>query len=301
MELRQLRYFVAVAEERHFGRAAARLRIATPSVSQQIRVLERDLHVMLFHRDSHGVALTPAGDVLLEHARALLARAERACDDVRHADARPVQLALRVATGVQHVLGDLRSAARRLPVTIVSSHGADAVQAVRTERADAAVVWVGSDHEQSLTRTTLRHVPVHLALPARHPLAAAEAVPVDELADETILVFPRQLCPGVWDRITGHLLPAAALRCGQRLTEPEGVSGPETLLAAVAAGRGVAAIAPAIAQHSAIRGIVVRPLDPPLMLPLELVWREPAGPALEQLITVLVKASVVLRTPAASP
>ncbi|MGP5684180.1 LysR family transcriptional regulator [Brachybacterium alimentarium] len=83
MEFRQLGYFVAVAEERHFGRAARRLYVTGPSLSQQIQALERDLHVTLVERSPRSVVLTPAGEVLLQHAHVLLARAERARDEVR--------------------------------------------------------------------------------------------------------------------------------------------------------------------------------------------------------------------------
>src|SRR3954468_18506273 len=78
MELRQLRYFLTVAEEGRFSRAAARLHLAAPSLSQQIRVLERELRVTLFHRTAQGVVLTPAGEVLLPRARVILAEADRA-------------------------------------------------------------------------------------------------------------------------------------------------------------------------------------------------------------------------------
>jgi DNA-binding transcriptional LysR family regulator len=292
VELRQLRYFVAVAEERHFGRAASRLRIATPSLSQQIRALERDLHAVLLDRGSHGVALTPAGEALLGHARGLLTRAQRARDDVRSATGRPRSLAIRVATGAEPVFGDLlRDFLTRCPellVSVATTHGVDAVHAVRDERADAAVVWGGADGETTLARATLREIPVHLALPAGHRLAlgGAGAVPVGELADETLVLFPRDLAPGVWDRVVGHLLPGTGARHGQVVAEPDPLGGPATMPAAVVAGHAIGVVAPALRRRTGVAGIVVRPLDPPLTLPLELVWREPADPALRQLLTL---------------
>jgi DNA-binding transcriptional LysR family regulator len=286
VELRQLRYFVAVAEEHHFGRAASRLRIATPSLSQQIRALERDLRATLLHRDSHGVALTPAGESLLRHARALLARAERARSDVRTAGNGTPELVLRVATGAELVLGgSLRQLGDRAPhlrVSVVVTHGTDAVHAVREERADAAIVWAGPHEAEYLARTVLRYVSVHVAVAAGHRLAAAVAVPVGELGGETVVFFDRRLSPGAWDRMTEHLTPGPRI-----VIEPDHLAGSDSLLAAVAAGRGLAMTVPEIARQSAMPGIVVRPLDPPLTLPLELVWREPAEPALQQLVAVL--------------
>jgi DNA-binding transcriptional LysR family regulator len=281
MELRQLRYFVAVAEEHHFGRAASRLRIATPSLSQQIRALERDLRATLLDRDAHGVALTPAGTALLGHARALLARAARARDDVRTAGPEP--LTVRVTTGTEHlVAGRLRAAADGgAEVRIASTHGTDAVHAVREERADAAVVWLGPGPEQNLARATLCEVPVLLALPTGHPLGfPGGAVPVTALADETIVLFPRYLAPRVWDLLRDHLRPGP----GRIVIEPDQLAGPSSLLTAVAAGRG---LAPTTTRDAGVGGIVVRPLDPPLTLPLEIVWREPAGPSLQRLIGLL--------------
>jgi DNA-binding transcriptional LysR family regulator len=285
MELRQLRYFVAVAEEHHFGRAAARLRIATPSLSQQIRALERDLRVTLLDRNSHRVALTPAGDTLLIHARALLARAARAREDVL--ERRP--LSVRVATGAQHIVGgmlrELIGRAPHLDVSMVVTQPTDAVHAVRGERADAAVVWPGSGEEESLARATLCDVGLHLVLAEHHPLAARRTVAVDALTEETVVLFPRHLAPGAWDRIAGHLLPAGAERV---LVEPDHLGDADSLLTAVAAGRGVSALAPPIAERSGVDGIVLRPMDPPLTIPLELLWHEPAPGPVRELVTRLV-------------
>jgi DNA-binding transcriptional LysR family regulator len=291
VELRQLRYFVAVAEEHHFGRAATRLRIATPSLSQQIRALERDLHAVLLDRGSHGVALTPAGEALLQHARALLTRAQRARDDVRSATVHRRFLVIRVATGAERVFGELlRDVLVRAPelrVSVATTHGADALHAVRDERADAAVVWAGADGETHLARATLREIPIHLALPADHRLARTPTVPVGALADETLVLFPRDLAPGVWDRVVDHLLPGRGPRPGQVLAEPDPLGGPATMPAAVVAGHAIGVVGPALGRRTGVAGIAVRPLDPPLTLPLELVWREPADPALQPLLTLL--------------
>ena len=291
MELRQLRYFVAVAEEHHFGRAASRLRIATPSLSQQIRALERDLHVTLLDRESHGLALTPAGDALLHHARALLTRAARARDDVLSAETRTQRLALRVATGAEQVVGtflrEVVATAPQLEVSMAVTHAADAVHAVREERADAAIVWLGPGGEQGLARTTVLDVPVHLVVGSRHRLASRQTVPVAELSEETVVLFARELSPAMWDQILGHLRPGLAAGSDRVVVEPDPLGGLETLLAAVAAGRGVSAVAPVFAARSAVQGIVARPLEPPLTLPLDVVWREPAGAAVQQFVALL--------------
>lgn len=291
MELRHLRYFVAVAEERHFGRAAGRLRIAAPSLSQQIKVLERDLHVTLLERSPRRVVLTPAGEVLLEHAHVLLARADRARSEVRCADGRHRHISLRVAPGVEHILKDplgrLSGPASELEVTAVTATDSDAVRAVRDGHTDAAIVWVRCAQDQDLPGRLLARVPVYLALSAEHRLAAAESVPVTDLAEETVVMVPRDQFPGICDYLLARLLPAGPSRPDQVLTPPNLINAPEALLRVVAAGHGVAPVAPAVAEHLAVPGIVVRPVAPPLLAPLELIWHDPATPALADVIALL--------------
>jgi len=303
MELRQLRYFVAVAEERHFARAPRRLRLPAPSLSQQIKVLERDLLVTLFDRTSHGVMLTPAGEVLLEHARVLLDRAERARSEVRRADGRHRHMTLRVAPGVEHILQRaltrLSEPGSGLEVTAATTTDSDAIRAVRHDQIDAAIVWVRTAHDQDLSGVVLHRASLYLALPVGHRLAAAEVVQVADLAAETIVMTPRELFTGIWDHVIAHLLPSGLARVDQVLTPPNLINAPEALLRAVAAGYGVAPVAPAVAEHIPIPGIVVRPLVPPMLAPLELIWHEPAHPALRHLVALL--ADPEMREPTAIP
>ena len=291
MELRQLRYFVAVAEECHFGRAAARLQIATPTLSQQLRALERSLGVLLLDRTHpRAVTLTRSGDLLLQHARILLSRADRAQDEVRAVADRPEQILLRVAPGAELLLAPQL---RRLTddesfrVITVTSSTSDALRAVREEGGDAAIVWDGRGNRQGLTTMVLQDVAIHLALPAKHPLAASVSVNVADLARESIVLFPRTLSPNDWDAMHHHLLPNGPGRPGQIITESNATTGPSAVLRSVAAGKGVAPAVARLAQHVRHEGVILRPLNPPLTLPLELAWREPAGEALKRVIDFL--------------
>src|SRR3954451_2891350 len=213
MELRQLRYFLAVAEEGRFSRAAARLHLAAPSLSQQIRVLERELRVALFHRTAQGVVLTPAGEVLLPRARVILAEADRAREDVRAAGAaRREQVSLRVSTMADLVLdGPLRDAALGIPgieVFATPCPGDDAIEAVRQARANAAVVWSRSPDQRDLDGVVLGAVVFGVVLPQGHPLAGAQQVPVALLSGETVVMPPRPQFAGVWDGMVSQLLPS---------------------------------------------------------------------------------------------
>jgi LysR family transcriptional regulator, benzoate and cis,cis-muconate-responsive activator of ben and cat genes len=294
VDLRQLRYFLTVAEERRFAAAARRLHIAAPSLSQQIRALERDLGVTLFVRAARGAELTPAGRVLAERARVILAEVDRAREDVR--SAQPLvreQVMLRVCTMAERVLdGPLRAVGLAVPgveVFVTSSPGDDAVEAVRQGRADAAVVWSRPQEHRDLDGLVLGRVLFGVVLPLGHRFADRALIPVADLGHEPVVMFPRSPFAGIWQRTVDHLLPAGA-RPGQVVVESNLINSPEAMVRAVAAGSGITPGILGVAEHMAVGGIVVRPLDPPLLLDLEVVWRRPARPAVRGLVDFLVAA-----------
>ena len=295
VELRQLRYFLAVAEEKRFSRAAQRLHIAAPSLSQQIQALERELHVQLFERTPQQVRLTLAGGVLVERARIILAEVDRALADVRIAGTGSREpLTLRVANMADLVLdGPLRLAAVGIDgveVSLSSARGDDALEAVRQGRADAAIVWSRSHPQRDLAGTVLGSVVFGIVLPRWHACFDAATVPVAALSDEVLVMFPRPPFAGIWDRTVDHLFPEGAAP-GQVVVQSDLINAPEAVLRAVAGGVGIAVGILGIADHQGIEGIAVRPLDPELRLDLEVVWRAPATPAVRRLVDFLVESA----------
>jgi DNA-binding transcriptional LysR family regulator len=278
MEIRQLRYFLAVVDEGRFARAAQRLHISAPALSQQILALERELLVTLFERTPRSVDLTPAGEALVRRARVIIAEADRARDDVltagEHGDRE--QLGVRVCNLAELVLRRrLAGAIAGLPevrLGVASSPGDDAIEAVRQGRADAAIVWTRSDEQRDLDGVVLGSVVLGVVLPRGHPLAGAVRVPVGELGHETVVMPPRPPFAGVWDRTVQHLLPGGAAR-GQIVLATNLINSPEAVLRAVADSASIAAGIIGVADRMGVSGIEVRPLDPVLRWNLEIVWR----------------------------
>ncbi|MBT2472741.1 LysR family transcriptional regulator [Streptomyces sp. ISL-66] len=198
MELRTLRYFVAVAEELHFGRAASRLHMSQPPLSRAIKQLETELGATLFDRSSAGVALTPVGAVLLDEARALLDRADRV--RVR------VAAAAGAATLTVGLLGDstdvrvtrLADAYRRrhprVEVRVRETDLTDPTCGLRAGLVDVALTR-GPFDETGLTVHALRADPVGALLRADDPLARRDGLRLAELSDRRWFLFPEDTDP----------------------------------------------------------------------------------------------------------
>ncbi|HTE61269.1 MAG TPA: LysR substrate-binding domain-containing protein [Solirubrobacteraceae bacterium] len=284
-ELRQLRYFVAVAEERNLTRAAARLHIAQQSLSQQIRTLETQLGVTLFERSTRGVELTDVGAVLLREARPVLAQAERAVEAVRRA-ARGEQGELRVgflSTVANYFMPPVVRAFReRHPGVTLHTEDvpiAALVAGVRDGTLDAGLSRPPLVDDLA-TEVVLRE-PVAAVLPEGHPLAGRSELRLADLAEEPWVLTPRASWPP-WHRQYDEDFARAGYRprVVQRGTTPQG------LLALVAAGVGVTRLT---LSSRSLRdgGVTFVPLadDETYVV---LVWRpaaaNPALPALREVV-----------------
>jgi DNA-binding transcriptional LysR family regulator len=282
MELRHLRYFVAIAEERSFTRAAERLWVAQPGLSTQIRRLEAELGVKLFERHTRGVDLTDAGELFLERARAALAAADEAFSTGRDLEAGLVgSIRLGIATEagwgpLPELLDEFGPDRRKIELTVVESHGGTLLRDLRDGRLDALVAPSMFD-SMDLFRRHLGREPWLVLAGSTHRLAGATgSVAAHELDGEQIL-------------ITGHRDGAAYDRAvAETLTELEvkpelrsGRPGP-ALFSGVASGEALALTTSAAA---AVGGVVARPLEPQCSVDFAVIWRdETPAPALHRFI-----------------
>ncbi|MFB7106438.1 LysR substrate-binding domain-containing protein [Streptomyces hydrogenans] len=290
MELRQARYFLALAQECHFGRAAARLHIAQPALSQQIKQLESELGIALFHRSTRRVELTEAGRHLAGYARALVAEEERArahMTELATGRAGRVSLgfigtatydvlprvARTVRTELPHITLDLRG-------ELLTPHLADGLQAGTY---DLAVLRPGSD-QPSLNLTPLRSERLVAVVPSHHPLARNEQIPLSALAGEPFVIHPAQPRSAMYDRVL-----AACARAGFQPRSLVEVGETATLVVLVAAGHGVALV-PESVQSLRLDGATYLPLRETEAVELVLGRRAQGNtPAMEQVASVIVE------------
>ncbi|WP_234327108.1 LysR family transcriptional regulator [Streptomyces sp. NRRL WC-3742] len=200
MELRTLRYFVAVAEELHFGRAATRLHMSQPPLSRAIKQLEAEAGALLFTRSPTGVTLTPVGSVLLHEARALLDHADRLRVRVSVAAGASTITVGILADGTDPGVARLAAAYRRshpgIDIRVRETDLTDPTCGLRAGLVDVALTRAPFD-ETALTVRTLRADPVGVVLPADDPLARRDGLSLAELADRRWFQFPPDTDP-VW-------------------------------------------------------------------------------------------------------
>lgn len=262
MDLRHLRYFVAVAEERHFGRAAERLHMAQPPLSQQIRQLEAKLGVELFHRTTRRVDLSEAGRAYLRRARGILAEVDDAAHEARRVAAGAVgHLTIGcVGSATYSLLPALsRQLAAELPGVDFSFRGEmlapDQVEALRAGTIDVALLRPPIA-DASLTMTMLRHDRLVVAVPHDHPLARAPLVRPTDLGGTDLIIHSADRRSAMYDVVL-RLCRDAGIE--PRIRHEVGETS--TLITLVAGGLGVAVV-PEPVTALALDGVTYRPLTP---------------------------------------
>lgn len=267
MDLRKLRYFVAVAETLHFGRAAQRLNIAQPPLSHQIRVLERELGAALFDRSNRRVELTPAGQALLPEARSLLAQAERTSGiaaRVQRGEIGELRIGFTSAAALIQVIPRLifeyRQKWPEVNLRIEERTTQEQLAAMLDRRLDFAF---GRDSRAPVLPASLRAIrliddPLVVALPPRHRLARGSGpIPVGALADERFVMFPRDSGTAAYAQIVSLCRAAGfAPRVAQEARTAV------TMMGLVAAGLGVALV-PGSFRSIGAKGLAYRTLREP--------------------------------------
>jgi len=265
VELRVLRYVIALAEEQHFGRAAARCLVAQSALSHQVKQLETELGVRLFDRTTRQVSITQAGTRFLDHARRIVTASDRASADMRAtADGRTGAVTVGfVGTATYDVLPRVAQHVRtELPDVELTLSGElltpTLLDGVRTGELDLALVRPGSTPPDGLEVQHLRDEPLVAVLPELHPLASHREIELGALRDEIFVLHPSG------DRSSMHEHVLAA--CRAKGFQPRGrveVSETSTLVVFVAAGLGVALV-PAPVRSLRLDGVsYVDLVDPP--------------------------------------
>ncbi len=299
MEMRHLRYFIAVAEEGHITRAAERLGIQQPPLSQQIRAIERELDVQLFRRKPRGVELTEAGHTFFEYARGITANLDQAFETTRRT-ARGEQGRLRVGVTptspfnpfVPRVIRSFRESYPLIALTLTERNSGDLVELLRNERLDAAFIRSNPALADGLVISLLMHEANMVALPEQHKLAqgGGDTLTLRSLADETIIVQGGRL--GIFDDV---IAVCRAAGINPRIEEGPPLASTLNL---VAVGLGVS-ILPESLQRMKVDGVVYRRLKGrhQLVAPLKLASRRGDSSAVARQFLNFVKQAAKKQSP----
>ena len=262
MELRHLRYFVAVAEERHFRRAAERLGVAQPALSQQVQHLERELGGPLLSRTRRSVELTEAGELFLREARRVLSDAQRAAavvEGAKRGEEGRLELGITPSTcfvpSVLDAIRAFRAAFPKLDVALTERNTLPLLEALRGHALDAAFLRPPVEAGEDVEVEVLLEEEMLIALPAGHALASEASLPLSALRGETLLVRPRPVGQGLREQIVAACRRAGFSPIMGRHAPPQMSS----VLTLVAAGLGVSVV-PASMGHLLSGSVVCRPI-----------------------------------------
>ena len=300
MELRHLRYFLAVAESLNFSRAAEILHIAQPPLSQQIQQLEAELGFQLFHRTKRRVQLTAAGELFQRETQQLFQQLEQAIEKGQQASRGEVgQLAIGfVSSAAYNVLPPILQRIRQtVPGVILELQELTTnqqLQLLHQGKIDVGFVRPPVAKMNDKTNTGIQskiifQEPLIVALSAAHPLAQQETVEVRSLQSEPFILFPRHLAPGLHD-------PIISL-CQQAGFSPQVVQEAiqmQTIVSLVAAEMGVA-IVPSSLQNLQRRGVVYKPfIDIVPIVEIALIWQSPSSSTVERFLQISLDTCIEL-------
>lgn len=293
MELRRLRYFVAVAEELNFSRAAQRLRMAQPPLSSQIKKLERELGVRLFDRTGRSVRLTEAGRMLLEEARGIFIHVEqtvRTVQEAGHGEIGRLSLGFIPAASNDILPEILRKFRDRSPKVELSLHEMmpdRAIQSLHDRRIDVSFLFLPCEDE-TVRRKIISREPLVVALPEAHPLASEPRLEMRALANEDFVLPARYSTPSLYGKVTEICRQSGFT---PKATQKE-VGLMQTTVGLVAGGIGVALV-PASLQNLNRKGVVYKELQAPKpTVEMGVVWRrDDAGPVLTSFLAVVDEVS----------
>ena len=275
MELRHLRYFVAVAEELHFGKAAIRVGIAQPPFSQQIKHLEREIGVTLLARTKRSVALTPAGSAFLVEARRTLAHAAMATRAAQRASRGEIgRLSIGFVDSAVYgvfprVLRYMRAKSPDLSLVLLDMNSDEQLHALRANQLDVGLIRPPLADTTGLQLETIAHEPLMVALPQNHRLAKQTHIAMADLANEPFIFVPRRYGSGYYD----HLMGVCA-RGGFSPHVVQEAKAAQTMVSLVAGGLGVSLVPTSLIAMQR-RGVAYRPLQPPApTTELAVIWRK---------------------------
>ncbi|MDV4158276.1 MULTISPECIES: LysR family transcriptional regulator [Rhizobium] len=290
MELRHLRYFLAVAEEGNFTRAAGKLGIGQPPLSQQIRDLEREVGAALFHRVPHGAELTAAGAAFLGEAKASLAAAEKAklaAQSANRGETGRLSLGFTASSAFNPVVStSIRRFRARWPevqLSLTEMNTLALMQKLERGELDATFMRPSLDDPTGIRLRRLPDEPMVIALPASHPLARRSSVPLAALAEEPFILFPRLVGLSLYDDVV-----LACRKAGFELTVAQEAPQISSVVNLVAADLGVS-IVPASISQIKLEGVAYRPIEgPPAVARLALaILKTHRSPVTENLISLL--------------